>query len=195
MSQQHRIPLEQEVLVEYVNRSELAKDESKLAALMGLLVAAHYRTTPSDLTRILDAPNARLWIAVRGQIIIGAVLVFEEGNLPTNLASQVLDGRRRPRGHTLPCYLAKQPGLRGSLKWRHWRVARIAVAADERRGGVASELMEAVYGLATVSDVDVVGALFGATPDLLSFWRAVRCFPIHIGLKRGLAQVYRPLLS
>ncbi|MEE2789353.1 MAG: GNAT family N-acetyltransferase [Myxococcota bacterium] len=171
--------------IQLISRAELVHDEKRLSSLMGLFVSAHYRTSPSDLVRILDAPNGRLWVAAHAGQIIGAALVFEEGGLNATLAREVVQGHRRPRGHTLPCYLANQPGLENVLKWRHWRVARIAVSPENRRQGVAARLMRAVRTNAMAHGVDVIGALFGATPALVSFWRHVHCDPLHMGIKRS----------
>src|SRR5690606_2622683 len=51
---------------EALDRDALASDEALLREVFGLLVHAHYRTTPSDLERMLDAPNLRVHVMRAG---------------------------------------------------------------------------------------------------------------------------------
>ena len=65
-----------------LDRDRLALDEGSLAAFFGLLVHAHYRTTPRDLQRLLDAPNLALHALRHEGAVIASTFVAEEGGLP-----------------------------------------------------------------------------------------------------------------
>src|SRR5690606_13771224 len=75
-----------------LDRDALAADETSLRELFGLLVHAHYRTTPGDLHRLLDAPNLAVHVLrLRGHIV-AATIVAQEGELPDELCEALLDG-------------------------------------------------------------------------------------------------------
>lgn len=75
--------------------------EPVLAEAFGLLVNAHYRTSPADLRQWLDDPDTLTWRAsVKGQTI-GVLWASTEGGLDPDLAHDVVAGKRRLRGHML----------------------------------------------------------------------------------------------
>ena len=95
-------------------RESLAKDDDVLNQLFGTLVVAHYRTSPADLQRLLDAPNLKVFVARRGNDVLAAAWVALEGQLPVRLARDIFLGRRRPLGHLLPETLEAYSGLAGA---------------------------------------------------------------------------------
>ena len=110
-----------------LSQEELLGDESLLKQLFGLLVSAHYRTTPRDLRYLLDAPNLSLHGLFHRKKLLGAALVAREGNLSRELASAVRTGQRRPKGHLLPQLLATRCRFPEALEMRCERVVRIAI--------------------------------------------------------------------
>ena len=185
--------------VDKVPGSKLARDDELLTRLFGLLIDAHYRTAPSDLMRLLDAPNGSVWVARRGECVLGALFALDEGGFDQALARSVFLGRRRPQGHFLPSYLSTQPGLDrvGGLRGR--RIARIAVAHRHRRTGVATLLLKHLLADSQADGIDYLGAIFGASKAVLDFWGNSDFALIHVGEKRGKstgfhsAVVYRTL--
>lgn len=63
-------------------------DPTRGAGVYELLCAAHYRTSPLDLRRMMDAPGQHFAVAQAGAEIAGALWLVEEGGLPLNLAAQ-----------------------------------------------------------------------------------------------------------
>ena len=53
-----------------------------------LLCAAHYRTSPLDLRRMMDAPGQHFAVAQAGAEIAGALWLVEEGGLPPALRAK-----------------------------------------------------------------------------------------------------------
>jgi len=165
-------------LPEAVDRDALVDDEARLRALFGLLVHAHYRTTPSDLHRVLDAPNLRLHAVGDAAV----TLVALEGGLDAATCDDVYRGRYRIRGHALPDTLVSHCGRPDAGGLRMARSVRIATHPDQRREGVATALVEHVH---RHYDVDLFGTLFGATPELLRFRRSLGYHLIRVGAARG----------
>jgi len=160
-----------------VDRGALPEDE--LRRLFGLLVHAHYRTTPGDLQRMLDAPN--LAVHAAGDVA-AATLVAREGGLDAATVEAMATGKMRIRGHALPDTLVSHCGRREAGSMRILRSVRIATHPELRRSGVASELVNHVHDS---YDVDLFGTLFGATPGLLRFRRSVGYELVRVGASRG----------
>jgi tRNA(Met) cytidine acetyltransferase len=175
------VPVTSEVSCSLVDRAALAGDEALLRDVFGLLVEAHYRTTPGDLGRLLDAPNLGLHAARAGGRVVGVALVAQEGGLPTALVDGLARGVRL-RGHALPETLVSHAGAAaaGALQW----VRSVRLATDEgwRGRGVATALVAHVE---STHAPDGFGTLFGATPELLRFRRGLGYVPVRLSASRG----------
>jgi tRNA(Met) cytidine acetyltransferase len=186
--------------VEHIeDRSVLAADERTLSELFGLLVLAHYRTTPADLRRLLDAPNLSVSLLLHAGRVVAAALVAAEGGLDEETVRAIEVGRMRPRGHMLPEVLASHLGRREGATLPGARVVRIAVHPGLQRRGLGTTLLEAVADRARGSGCALLGSGFGATLGLLGFWRRAGFRPVRLGVRRGAASgirsaiVLRPL--
>lgn len=164
------------------DRERLAEDERTLRELFGLLVQAHYRTTPSDLHRLLDAPNLAVHALMHRGHVVAATLVAMEGGLSPALSSDLARGATRIRGHaladTLVCHSSRPDA--GPLSMV--RSVRIAAHPALRRHGLASLLVEHVH---RTYAPDLFGTLFGATPELLRFRRSLGYELVRVGVSRG----------
>jgi len=174
-----------ELEVRQLDPGELGANETLLRRLFGLLVHAHYRTTPEDLVRLLDGPNIRVVVALVQDRVGGAALMAAEGGLPPETCAGMLEGRFRVRGNMLPetltCHLAEAES--GEL--RAWRALRLAVHPALRRRGIGTRLLDEALVRARRSDVDYVGAGFAATPDLLAFWHRCGFAVVRVAVTRS----------
>jgi tRNA(Met) cytidine acetyltransferase len=155
----------------WLDRDVLAQDEALLRQVFGLLVSAHYRTRPSDLRQLLDAPEVSVLVAERAGQVIGVLLAAAEGGLDAALAEAVCAGRRRPRGHPLLQSLATHGGWCRAPTLRLLRIMRIAVDERHRRVGVGSRLLARARERAEVEGFDLLGTRYGLSPGLLRFWQ------------------------
>ncbi|HHH2884861.1 TPA: tRNA(Met) cytidine acetyltransferase TmcA domain-containing protein, partial [Enterobacter hormaechei subsp. hormaechei] len=64
-------------------------DPARVARVYELLCAAHYRTSPLDLRRMMDAPGQHFAVAHAGVDIAGALWLVEEGGLTPQLSRAV----------------------------------------------------------------------------------------------------------
>jgi len=170
--------------IEQLDREDLATDEPLLDQVFGLLVSAHYRTTPLDLRHLLDGPNLEVWTARAGDMVLATMLVAKEGGFEIDLAKEIWAGRRRPRGHLIPQTLAAHVGLRDGPSLKGSRIIRIAVHPAVRRRGIATAMVRRLREHAGKEGLDFIGASFAATADLLRFWCRAGLVPIRVGTKR-----------
>jgi tRNA(Met) cytidine acetyltransferase len=165
-----------------LDRDALAADEVGLRELFGLLVHAHYRTTPGDLHRLLDAPNLAVHVLRLHGHIVAATIIAEEGELPEALCDELLDGRRRVRAHALAELLVTHLGKRSAGSLRMLRSVRIATHPQLRRRGLARMLVEHVH---SGVQADLFGTVFGATADLIAFRRRLGYELVRVSASRG----------
>jgi tRNA(Met) cytidine acetyltransferase len=186
---------------ETLDRDRLAADEPLLRQLFGLLVLGHYQTRPADLRHLLDGPNMAVSILRSGDTLLATALSAREGQLPETLLAPIFEGRRRPRGHLLPQTLSAHAGLFDAPRLGFIRIVRISVHPAARGRGIGMRLMrllaeqaqglaaDRANGRATAEDGhrDLIGASFGATPELLRFWRRCGLLPVQLGSHRNAA--------
>lgn len=170
--------------VERLERNRLAGDEATLSELFGLLVLAHYRTSPLDLRHLLDGPNLAVWVLRHGGAVAATALVATEGGFDPATARAVWAGRRRLRGHLLAQSLTVHAGLEQAACLRGARVVRIAVHPAARDRGLGRRLLAAVGEQARSAGLDYLGSSFGAEPGLLRFWERCGLLPVRVGIKR-----------
>ncbi|WP_423745238.1 tRNA(Met) cytidine acetyltransferase TmcA (plasmid) [Haladaptatus sp. SPP-AMP-3] len=151
-----------------LDADDLLADENLLRETFGLLVLAHYRTEPADLARLLDAPNVAVRALRWNGHVVSVALLAREGDLPADVREHMYDGGR-VKGNMLPDVLTTQlrdfdAGIPVGM-----RIMRIATHHAVRSSGLGSCLLAEVRR--ECSDLDWLGTGFGATPELLRFWR------------------------
>ncbi|MGY3959854.1 tRNA(Met) cytidine acetyltransferase TmcA [Aeromonas popoffii] len=170
-----------------IGQEALAEDEKLLHQLFGLLVLAHYQTTPSDLRSLLESPDLDIHLLEQEQSLLGVALVAREGNIDPTLAEQIWAGRRRPRGHLLPQSLLAHAGFKTAGARSYARVMRIAIHPALHRHGLGSQLLGQLEEYYREEGLDYLGSAFSASADLLPFWRRAGLQVLRIGLQRDAA--------
>lgn len=165
----------------------LAKDETLLNHVFGLLVLAHYQTTPSDLRALLESPSLDIHLLEEAQSLLGVALVAREGQIEPELAEAIWAGRRRPRGHLLPQSLLAHAGCKTAGERSYARVMRIAIHPELHRHGLGSHLLGQLEVHYRQAGLDYLGSAFSASADLLPFWRKAGLVALRIGLQRDAA--------
>ncbi|MGK9171957.1 GNAT family N-acetyltransferase [Yokenella regensburgei] len=152
------------------------------AALYRLLSSAHYRTSPLDLRRMMDAPGQQFWLtASRSDVLAGAWLV-QEGGLSADLSRAVWAGFRRPRGNLVAQSLSAHGGSPLAATLRGWRVSRIAVHPYRQREGLGRALIHHAH--AHAGEYDYLSVSFGYTEALWHFWQQCGFQLVRLGSHR-----------
>jgi tRNA(Met) cytidine acetyltransferase len=163
--------------------ADLLADEHLLREVFGLLVAAHYRTEPSDLARLLDAPNVTVRALTYDGHVVSVALLAREGDLPADLRAHMYEGGR-VRGNMIPDVLTSQLRDEDAGVPEGLRVLRIATHHAVRSRGFGSRLLAEVRE-EFADAVDWLGTGYGATPELLRFWRANGYSAVHLSTTRN----------
>lgn len=162
---------------------ELVEDEQLLWEAFGLLVYAHYRTEPNDLARLLDAPNLTARALVHDDHVVAVALLAREGGLDADLRSDMYEGGR-VRGNMLPDVLTSQLRDEEAAVPVGYRVMRITTHPACRHRGIGSRLLSEVR-TEFHDDVDWLGVGYGATPELVDFWRQNGYSTLHVSTTRN----------
>lgn len=147
-----------------------------------LLSGAHYRTSPLDLRRMMDAPGQHFLQAAGGNEIAGALWLVDEGGLSQELSQAVWAGFRRPRGNLVAQSLAAHGSNPLAATLRGRRVSRIAVHPTRQREGTGRQLIAGA--LQYIHDLDYLSVSFGYTEELWRFWQRCSFVLVRMGNHR-----------
>jgi len=168
--------------IRQLEQQQLSADEALLRQVFALLVLAHYRTRPSDLQRILDQ-NLSITVAEIDNTVVAVLLSADEGGFEPSMAAAIYQGQRRARGHLLAQTLSYHCGVESAACARSHRIMRIVVHPDCQSRGVGRQLLGYLVERLQNNAVDLLGASFGLTQALASFWQQNQFELVRIGLK------------
>ncbi len=166
-------------------RKMFLEDEETLRQFVGIYVFAHYRNNPRDIAILADAPNQRAFaVKTPSGKIVCSLQVAEEGGLPKAVIDAMKD-REIIQGNILPDLMIKYYGYDAFARSRGARVVRIATHPDLQGKGVGSFALEQLAAHVSGEGFHWLGAVFGASPQLLRFWEKNGFVPIHVSPKRN----------
>lgn len=154
----------------------------QIESVYGLLTLAHYRTSPLDLRRLLDAPQQQFYLAHARDSLLGCVWAVPEGGLTDKtLIRQIRRGERRPRGNLVAQMLCFQAGLEEACELCSLRISRIAVQPNWQQQGLGQRLITRMkqQQIKQQGTVDFLSVSFGYTPELLAFWQKCGFILVH----------------
>lgn len=167
--------------VRLISKEQLLNDDALLQRIFGLLISAHYQTTPSDLRHMLDEPQLHVYAQLCNGQLTGAVLLAMEGGIDVALHEPILKKQRRIPDQILPQVFAQASGRTEVLSPSYARIVRIAIHPELHRQGFGRQLFKQLKQTQR-SDI-ILGASFGADDISLSFWLSLGCRPVHYGFK------------
>ena len=154
----------------------------QIESVYGLLTLAHYRTSPLDLRRLLDAPQQQFYLAHAQDALLGCVWAVPEGGMADNtLIRQIRRGERRPRGNLVAQMLCFQAGLEEACALCSLRISRIAVQPNWQQHELGQRLIVRIkqQQIKQQGAVDFLSVSFGYTPELLAFWQKCGFILVH----------------
>ncbi len=170
------------VLAEQIQISHCERiPHDQMESVYGLLTLAHYRTSPLDLRRLLDAPQQQFYLAQAQDSLLGCLWAVPEGGLADKtLIRQIRRGERRPRGNLVAQMLCFQAGLEEACELRSLRISRIAVQPNWQQQGLGQRLIAQMkQQIKQQNVVDFLSVSFGYTPELLAFWQKCGFVLVH----------------
>ena len=171
------------VLAEQIQISHCERiPHDQIESVYGLLTLAHYRTSPLDLRRLLDAPQQQFYLAQLQNSLLGCVWAVPEGGLvDKTLVRQIRRGERRPRGNLVAQMLCFQAGWEEACELRSLRISRIAVQPNWQQQGLGQRLISKMkqQQIKQQGAVDFLSVSFGYTPELLAFWQKCGFILVH----------------
>ncbi|NOH95924.1 GNAT family N-acetyltransferase [Vibrio sp. 99-70-13A1] len=180
------------LLWEKLPKEDFVTHPEKLKQCFALLVSAHYQTSPNDLMQILSNASVELYALFHENTCLGCILTVEEGGLSSEVIQDIQLGKRRPKGHLAPAVLANHLGFAESASSRCIRIMRIATHPRYQNQGLGSLMLDNLSS--SLSDVDYFATSYGATSELVSFWKNNGYSPVHLGHQRDQASGCHSLL-
>ncbi|GAK21001.1 predicted P-loop ATPase [Vibrio sp. JCM 19052] len=169
-----------------LRKSALISNPSVLKTCFALLVNAHYQTSPNDLLHLLQDEHCQIYVAQNNNEVVGVMLTVEEGNLDSNLVKDIQLGKRRPKGHLTPVTIINQLGYADVGALSTLRVMRIAVHPDLQGQGIGQQMLKQLEQ-STPPHISYLSTSFGATEELITFWKQSGFESIRLGSMRDAA--------
>lgn len=193
----------------YINKDALFQhhrmSEIFLKNLVSLFVASHYKNSPDDILLMADVDSHHIFTLLTP---------FDEnsGELPKiicaiQVAYENIENRTKREGNLIPWTLYDNYLRDEFLEMRGIRIVRIAVHPDYTRMGYGTRAIKQLCDFYTDTttritkednslilplsntkreSIDYIGSSFGATNDLLNFWKKVGFVPVYLRQSKSL---------
>lgn len=171
-------------LYDHDGLTALQSQSEYIQALYQFLNTHHYQTNAQDVRRLFDGHNQLFITDVQNSTLHGAIWALKEGELSTDLAVDIFNGYRRPKGNLVVQTLGAHSYYPELMTKKSLRVSRIAVDHAHRHQGIASNMLMHLIEYAKVHQYDFISTSFGLTEDLLSFWQQADFTWVHMGTHR-----------
>ncbi|MCR9980583.1 GNAT family N-acetyltransferase [Vibrio diabolicus] len=182
----HQLNQVDSISLSKADKDDLISQPSLLRECFALLVNAHYQTSPNDLIHLLQDDNSQLYFAKQDNAVVGVILAVEEGGLDAELVEEIQLGKRRPKGYLAPVTIANHLGFPNVAKLSTLRVMRIAVHPALQGRGIGQKMLQQLEQMAA-KHIAYLSTSFGATEELVYFWRQSNFRAIRLGSMRDAA--------
>lgn len=171
------------LVYDFCDQCSLAEQTDQLQQFYALLKEAHYKTTTTDLRRLLDAKKTHIVRAIAANHTYAAALVIEEGGLDPELSQQIWAGIRRPRGNLVAQSLAAHANEKCAAEFASLRINRLAVQASLRRQGIGRNMVARIVNYGIKNGYDFISVSFSYCVNNYAFWIACGFQPVHVSFQ------------
>lgn len=176
-----------EMNLECLNREHLINNEALLANVFALLITAHYQTSPNDLKLLLLNHNIQTLILKQQDKIVAVALILSEGGEVACDIQDIQKGKRRIKDQFIPQSLLSHCGVQNSFDFTYHRILRIAVHPEVQNKGIGSYFIKELTEYSKRLKVDFIGASFGMSYPLLTFWMKANFNIARVGFNKDKA--------
>lgn len=156
----------------FVSHEQIASTQ-QLQQYYQLLSLAHYRTSPTDLRRLMDGKKQQFLACQLNHTVVGVIWGLQEGGIvDQTLLDGIRLGYRRPKGNLVAQALCFQTNNVMAAKLHSLRISRIAVLPNWQQKGIGTQLVQQLIQQCQTT-IDYLSVSFGYSEQLLSFWQ--RC--------------------
>ncbi|MBB6542946.1 GNAT family N-acetyltransferase [Thalassotalea piscium] len=158
--------------VRQVTQKQLFENEALLQQVFGVLVTAHYQTSPSDLKFLLTNEQLVIFVyfARDNQTVLSVALTLKEGRATECDIKLALASKKRLKDQFLPQSLLIHCTIRSAFDYQYLRIVRIAVQPMLQGSGLGTELLTIIEAYAQQQLFDFIGTSFGMSQPLTKFW-------------------------
>lgn len=177
----HQVKKFKAINYEFCCQNTLAGNVSELHQFYSLLKCAHYKTTPTDLRRLLDAKKIKIVRAYSANQTVAAALIVKEGGIDSALSQKIWCGVRRPKGSLVAQSLVAHANERIAAELRSLRINRLAVYPELRRNGLGQNVVNYIIRYGRKQNYDFISASFSCNAENYAFWLACGFHLVHLG--------------
>ncbi|RUO27458.1 hypothetical protein CWE11_11620 [Aliidiomarina sanyensis] len=158
-----------QLCIRFAKPTDLSLNE--FSHVFSLLMAAHYQSSPNDVRMLLEDKQQQLILGYINDELICACWLNFELPLSASLSEAVSQGRRRIPGHLLGQSLGYHLQEHLLMQKSYARIVRIVVEPEQQRKGLGSEFLRRIVEYFKTAGYFALGTSFGASHELVRFWR------------------------
>lgn len=177
-----------QLCIRFAKPTDLSLNE--FSHVFSLLMAAHYQSSPNDVRMLLEDKQQQLILGYINDELICACWLNFELPLSASLSEAVSQGRRRVPGHLLGQSIGYHLQEHLLMQKSYARIVRIVVEPEQQRKGLGSEFLKRIIEYFKTSGYFALGTSFGASHELMRFWRQHGFELIRFGHKADAASGY-----
>ncbi|MGL1956459.1 MAG: GNAT family N-acetyltransferase [Colwellia sp.] len=151
------------------------------------IVAVALLITEGKTTVDYSSKSTESFSEITTDLISNSTVNSSTANITNETINAITNSQRRLKNHFIPQSLLTHCGVAQAFNYQYLRVMRIAVHPQLQQQSIGSHFIDQISVYASHQNIDFVGASFGVTKQLLSFWLAASFQTMRIGFTKDKA--------